>query len=286
MLKIYQLPDDLLEDGPPAADEVIIRHYNSTENSVKNRIMLKCNMINLLVSGTKTVVYPHFTTVIHEGELVLLSSGNMLTSELIRHEQPFSSVLLYFSNEVLHRFLAKQPPPAQSSSKQFVTYKQDDFIRHYIQSLLLLIKTPAVFTAELKRLKLEELLTYLLYVDAQKLQSLKAVAEAPEDYTIRKAVETHVGDMVTVEELAFLCNMSRATFQRKFERIYNTSPQKYLRSKKLEMAAELLAANAEQPSAVYFKVGYQNHASFSAAFREQFGVTPSEYQVKYMSVVR
>lgn len=286
MLKIYQLPDDLLEAGAPPADEVIIRQYNSVEGSVKNRIMLKCNMINLLVSGTKTVVYPHATTVIHEGELVLLSSGNMLTSELIRHQQPFASVLVYFSNDVLHRFLAKQTQSAQQPAKHFVTYKQDEFIRHYIQSLLLLLKTPASFTAGLKRLKLEELLTYLLYVDAAKLQSLRAVAEAPEDYTIRKAVESHIGETVTVEELAFLCNMSRATFQRKFERIYNTSPQKYLRGKKLEMAAELLVTSAEQPSAVYFKVGYQNHASFSAAFREQFGMTPSEYQNHNLSVVR
>jgi len=286
MLKIYQLPDDLVEGPLPSADEVIIRHYNSNESSVKNRIMLKCNMINLLVSGSKTVVYPHATTVIHEGELVILSSGNMLTSELIKHQQPFSSVLLYFSNEVLHRFLARQTQSAQPAAKQFVTYKQDEFIRHYIQSLLLLLKTPALFTADLRQLKLEELLTYLLHVNAVKLRSLRTIAEAPEDYAIRKTVESHIGETVTVEELAFLCNMSRATFQRKFERIYNTSPQKYLRSKKLEMAAELLATNAEQPSAVYFKVGYQNHASFSAAFREQFGLTPSEYQSHYMSATR
>lgn len=286
MLKIYQLPDDLIEGATPPADEVIIRHYNSNESSVKNRIMLKCNMINLLVSGSKTVVYPHATTIIHEGELVILSSGNMLTSELIKHQQPFSSVLLYFSNEVLHRFLARQTQSAQPAAKQFVTYKQDEFIRLYIQSLLLLLKTPALFTADLRQLKLEELLTYLLHVNAVKLRSLRTIAEAPEDYAIRKTVESHIGETVTVEELAFLCNMSRATFQRKFERIYNTSPQKYLRSKKLEMAAELLATNAEQPSAVYFKVGYQNHASFSAAFREQFGLTPSEYQSHYMSATR
>lgn len=244
-------------------------------------------MINLLVSGTKTVVYPHATTIVNEGELVVLSSGNMLTSELIRRQQPFSSVLLYFSDELLHRFIGKHSKPcAQAQTNQFVIYKQDAFIAHYIQSLILLLTAPGALSAELKRLKLEELLAYLLHTDAAKLQSLRVMAGTPEDYIIRKAVESHIGEPVTVEELAFLCNMSRATFQRRFEKIYNTSPQKYLRSQKLQMAAGLLVSAAAQPSDVYFKVGYQNHASFSAAFREEFGVTPSQYQAGIMSARR
>jgi transcriptional regulator GlxA family with amidase domain len=93
-----------------------------------------------------------------------------------------------------------------------------------------LLTAPGALSAELKRLKLEELLAYLLHTDAAKLQSLRVMAGTPEDYIIRKAVESHIGEPVTVEELAFLCNMSRATFQRRFEKIYNTSPQKYLRT--------------------------------------------------------
>ncbi|MBO9563829.1 MAG: helix-turn-helix transcriptional regulator [Niastella sp.] len=282
---IYHLPDDLMSDRELPADEVIIRHYQSAYTSEKNKIMLSRNMINLLVSGTKTVVYPHETAVLHGGELVLLSTGNMLTSELISDDKGFASLLVYFSNDVLNRFLLKhdhllQQLPGQASPKPFQIYRQDAFIRHFIQSLLLLVSNPTAFSAELRQLKLEELLLYLLQQDAAKLRALQIVSQDTGELQLKKVVETHIGQPVTVEELAFLCNMSSSTFKRKFERLYNTSPQKWLREQKLQLAADLLHSSSEIPSEVYHKVGYQNHSSFSAAFREHFGVTPSDYQAR------
>jgi hypothetical protein len=40
----------------------------------------------------------------------------------------------------------------------------------------------------------------------------------------------------------------------------------------------MLRSYDESPSGIYMKVGYQNHSSFSEAFRNYFGSTPSDYQ--------
>lgn len=85
--------------------------------------------------------------------------------------------------------------------------------------------------------------------------------------------------------MAFLCHMSTSTFKRRFSEIYHTTPQKWLLTRKLEMAAELLRSSEESPSGVYLKVGYQNHSSFSQAFRNHFGNTPSDYQQQQLNVV-
>ena len=50
----------------------------------------------------------------------------------------------------------------------------------------------------IKKLKLEELLLYLLGKDPQKLYSLLIVAENDEDLQLRKAVESNIGTPVTV----------------------------------------------------------------------------------------
>jgi AraC-like DNA-binding protein len=71
--------------------------------------------------------------------------------------------------------------------------------------------------------------------------------------------------------------MSLSTFNRRFVRLYGTTPNKWLLRRRMEQAAVLLNER-EKPSDVYLKVGYENHSSFSQSFKQVFGVTPKEYQ--------
>jgi len=289
-MKTYYLPDDILDGSTAGPDEVVIRSYTSGQDSVKNRIVLNQNMINLLASGTKTVVYPDATAVVNAGELVVLSTGNVLTSELLTGGQQFSSILFYFSNELFNRFLIKYDHLLQNiaplrGKQPFFIFKQDNFIKQFIASLQLLIAAESELPAAVRTLKLEELLLYLLHFDPERFRAIQIITKDKEQLQIKKVVESHVGQLITVDELAFLCHMSTSTFKRRFSEIYHTTPQKWLLTRKLEMAAELLSSGGESPSGVYLKVGYQNHSSFSEAFRNHFGHTPSDYQQQQLNVL-
>lgn len=290
-LNTYNLPDDLITGTYVDKNEVIIRHYESGHDSVKNKIILTRNMINLVISGNKTVIYPETTITVQEGELVILSTGNMLTSEVISNKKDFASMLIYFSNDLLKNFWVKYQSPlsetASAKEKQpFLIYQQDGFIKQYVQSLLVLLQGASGLSAGIKQIKLEELLLYLFQHDPARLQSLQIISKDHTDLQLKKAVETHIGLPITVEELAFLCNMSSSTFKRNFNRLYGTSPQQWLLERKLEKAAELLKFADESPSGVYLKVGYKNHSSFSYAFRQHFGINPSDYQAQQLNVLR
>ncbi|WP_431292943.1 helix-turn-helix domain-containing protein [Pedobacter sp. P26] len=289
-MNTYYLPDDILNGSTMGVDEVVIRCYTSGQDSVKNRIVLTQNMINLLVSGTKTVVYPDATAVVNAGELVVLSAGNVLTSELLTGGQQFTSILFYFSNELFNKFLIKYDHLLQSviplsGKKSFLTFKQDNFIKQFIVSMQALMATESELPAAVRSIKLEELLLYLLHFDPERFRAIQILTKDREQLQIKKVVESHVGQLITVDELAFLCHMSTSTFKRRFSEIYHTTPQKWLLNRKLEMAAELLRSGGESPSGVYLKVGYQNHSSFSEAFRNHFGHTPSDYQQQQLNVV-
>jgi AraC-like DNA-binding protein len=288
-MNTFYLPDDISGGSPAGADEVVIRCYTSGQDSVKNRIVLNQNMINLLISGTKTVVYPDATAVVNAGELVVLSTGNVLTSELLTGGQQFSSILFYFSNELFNRFLIKYDHLLQRvtplrGKQPFLIFKQDNFIKQFIASMQALINTESELPAAVRLIKLEELLLYLLHFDPERFRAIQIITKDREQLQIKKVAESHVGQLITVDELAFLCHMSTSTFKRRFSGIYHTSPQKWLLTRKLEMAAELLRSSAESPSGVYLKVGYQNHSSFSEAFRNHFGNTPSDYQQQQLNV--
>jgi AraC-like DNA-binding protein len=288
-MNTYYLPDDLLDDSAARPDEVIIRYYNSDRDSIKNRIVLNQNMINLLISGKKTIIYPDATAVVNAGELVVLSTGNVLASELLAGTDRFTSVLFYFSNEVFNRFLIKyehllkQNTP-KADKQPFLIFRQDSFIKHFIASLETILGNGGNLPAEIRLLRIEELLLYLFQSDPERFHAIEILTRDKQQLQIRKVVESQVGQPTTVDDLAFLCHMSASTFKRKFSEIYQTSPQKWLLARRLELAADLLKSFDESPSGIYMKVGYQNHSSFSEAFRNHFGSTPSDFRQKHLNV--
>lgn len=266
---------------------VTIRHYQSRHNSVRNKIVLHQNMINILKRGRKTVIYPEGTTTVREGEFLVLSAGNCLTSEVISDNQDFASLILYFDNTVLTDFFVRHQQMLRADEMQerklFLLYRQDDFIQHYVQSVEVLLSS-GQFTPALQRVKIEELLLYLYQQSPQRFLSLMAKGPDSEEMQLRRVVENNIEHSVTVEELAFLCNASVSTFKRRFARVYGTSPQKFLVSRRMALAAALLSQAHERPGQVFQKVGYENHSSFSQAFKQQYGVTPREYHESQLNV--
>jgi AraC-like DNA-binding protein len=74
--------------------------------------------------------------------------------------------------------------------------------------------------------------------------------------------------------------MSLATFKRKFSTLYSESPAKWLQAQRLEMAARLMTQKNIKPAEVYLQAGYENHSSFSKAFKAHFGMSPKDYSLK------
>ena len=284
---IYNLPNDFnlpKEQGKP----VIIRSHQATSNSANNKSIIHQNMVDIVIAGKKTIIDVYNITSLEAGELMILSKGSSLISQALPKQGLFHNLVIYFTNEVFAEFWIKYTTGNNESAKgisnqPFITYRQDEFINNYINSVLLLLKSPSKFSDKFKQIKLEELLLYLLYTDPGKLQSLSVIAKDNEDMQFRKAAESHVTSPISVEELAFLCNTSVSTFKRKFFRIYGTSPQKWLTQQKMRIAANLLKHPHERPGSVYEKIGYENQSSFILAFKKQYGMTPREYQQANLS---
>jgi AraC-like DNA-binding protein len=282
-MTVYNIPHDLLPAGSPVPTSSLIRSYISQQPTVKNKMVLNWNMLNLLIDGRKTIIQATGAVTVYQDEILLMAAGNCLTSELLSDQGQFRSILLYFSNQVLEDFYVRQAAllhqPGVGPGAPLVTFAKDDFIRNYIESLRLLLQAPTPPSPEIQQLKLEELLLYLLHTNPAGLRTFRRTPRtSPPELTLRQVVETHVTQPITVEELAFLCHMSVSTFQRKFAGIYGQPPQKWLLHQRMQHAAALLHHQHQHPSDVYQQVGYESHSSFSEAFKKTFGVSPREFK--------
>jgi AraC-like DNA-binding protein len=282
-LVIYNLPD-YFNSTEEQCKPVIIRSHQASTSSANIKSIIHQNMVDIIIAGKKTIIDAYNITALEAGEMMILSKGSSLISQALPEQGLFHNLVIYFTNEVLADFWIKYTTGGNGNSKKkakqpFITYRQDVFISNYINSVLLLLKLPSKFSDQLKQVKLEELLLYLLHTDPEKLRSLSMIAKDDEDMKLRKAAESHITTPISVDELAFLCNTSLSTFKRKFLNIYGTSPQRWLTRQKMQLAANLLKLPKERPGSVYGQVGYANQSSFILAFKNEYGMTPKEYQL-------
>jgi len=286
-MRSQQIPFELLSNTAEhrTPDPIYICDYQSAVVSVKSRIVLSHHLFNFLLAGEKSVYYTGSKAVIDPSKFILLSSGNCLMSEKTADQNGlYKSILLFFDNQVLSDFFIKHPAIVKASGNgwqdtPFFVFEKDGFLENFIGSLSLLLASGQEPTREMQMLKFEEVMLYLCSKYPSQVLALRShLLVADEDAEIRKAMESNLENNITVEELAFLCNISVSTFKRRFARIYGTSPNKWMLQKRMERAATLLQGGTAKASDVYYRVGYENLSSFIQSFKQVYGVTPKKYQ--------
>jgi len=279
----YQIPSDFLTPGTKSPISTYVHHYQTEKSTVRNRIVLSTHLFCFLTEGTKEVVMSNKIVRFGSESFVLITSGNCFMSEKISQKGAYSSALLFFDHALLQEFHFTYKPEIDRiiknkniQNKGIFQFKKDAFTHSFVQSLPFVPK----HSAELNRLKLHEILLYLLETQPEELCSIFASAENNnEDLLFKNIIDSNIDSNLTIQELCFICNMSLSTFKRKFTRIFNDSPTSWLRRKRMEHAAFLLSYNKERPSDIYLRLGYESLSSFTQSFKSIYGKTPKEYQL-------
>ncbi len=94
-------------------------------------------------------------------------------------------------------------------------------------------------------------------------------------------VEEHLGEEnFSIEEFAQQMAMSRSQLHRKLHALTNQSASLFLRSVRLQRAAELLRQHAGNVAEIAYQTGFSSQAYFTRCFQARFGCSPKEYAQK------
>jgi AraC-like DNA-binding protein len=278
-MDIQHLPNDLNID---ATSELQIFDYNVTSSSVKNKVMLNKNVFSFLLEGTKELMTKDKATVIHNDAFLLIKSGNCLMTENLSDTNVYRSVLFFFNDDMLLKLLQKNklPKTVDSSSKPYEIFQYDDYIHHFVMSLIKIKDYDRALQDSLLQTKLEEILTYLLHKNGIGFLNNILTYQNSQSRHFTDVVESNKLNNLTIQELAFLCNMSISTFKRNFEQQYQTSPIKWFQEKRLEYSAYLLSIKKKRPVDIYDEIGFESLSSFTQAFKTKYNTTPKQFQLE------
>ena len=127
-----------------------------------------------------------------------------------------------------------------------------------------------------------ELLYLLSAQDEQRTEALlgpmldRGVAQSLAE--IRRYMEEHLDEHLTIPALSRRACLSATTFKEAFRQRYGLPVHTWLRQRRMERAAELLNTSGLNLEGVAKAVGYSSVSQFAAAFRQQYGVTPGQYR--------
>jgi len=97
----------------------------------------------------------------------------------------------------------------------------------------------------------------------------------------REVVEEHLADPdFKVDTFCREIAMSRAQLHRKLKAVTGQSTREFIRTHRLQRAAQLLEGGYGNVTDVAYAVGFRHLSYFSKSFRAQYGVQPSDYPPK------
>jgi AraC family transcriptional regulator len=95
---------------------------------------------------------------------------------------------------------------------------------------------------------------------------------------VRDYIEEHLDDDISLTTLAELARLSPFHFARAFKQSFELPPHRYLTLRRIERAKELPGQPDLSVTRIGLNVGFSDTSSFSAAFRRETGVTPTDFR--------
>jgi AraC-like DNA-binding protein len=124
-------------------------------------------------------------------------------------------------------------------------------------------------------LKITEAISILRAIDIE-IDNVLANFEEPGKIDLASYMEKNFMFNMPMEKFGYLTGRSITTFKRDFKKTFNTTPQRWLTQKRLELAHYQFVEKNKKPIDVCYEVGFENLSHFSFAFKRHFGYAPTE----------
>ncbi len=91
-------------------------------------------------------------------------------------------------------------------------------------------------------------------------------------------IEAHLDQELTLAELAGVACLSPCHLSRSFKQAVGTGPQRYTVRRRVERAKALLRGSDASLASIAAAVGFADQSHFTAAFRQEIGLTPGRFR--------
>jgi len=218
-------------------------------------------------------------------EGVVMKCGNYLNNwQKSNVDKPSQAIAIHFYPEVLKLIYDDEMPEFLKSDKEFKPVaiekvKINQMIESFMSDILFYFNNSSLVSDELIKIKVKELILLLVNSDesGRILNILKDLFN-PSKYEFKNIINSHLYEDLSIDDLGLLAGLSISTFKRKFKAIFDDSPARYIKNKRLEKASDLIINSNMRISDICYSTGFNDPVHFTKSFSEKFGISPSDYR--------
>lgn len=122
------------------------------------------------------------------------------------------------------------------------------------------------------------LLNYSNYTDLAESRQLNSRLDERQIARVDDYIASHLGESVTIDDLAELLGCSKFYFLREFKKLQGVTPYQYLMSRRLVESKQRLTQTAQSISAIAAALGFNDQSHFTRAFKKEYGLTPGQWR--------
>lgn len=230
------------------------------------------------MEGRKIWHTAHGSYDLYKGSCVFVRKGACIVEQFF--EVTFCLFLFFIPDEFICEVLKSKATPIHKPGKKYdpiITIDNNESVQSFFQSMVPYFNAARVPDQSLLELKFKELILTLADnpVNSELLSYFSSLLQEPQAVSIQRVMEDNFCFNLKLEEFARLTNRSLSAFKRDFQKIFNTTPGKWLIEKRLNHALHLLTNLGKTVAEASFESGFENPSHFSRSFRQYFGYSPA-----------
>lgn len=279
--KLFESPDVtvILREG-----NTCILSKNLEEPAVNREGYISNHVVSVVLAGEQVIrTYDEQTIRVKEGEALFIPRGVYYVSDLLPRKGPFSVVLFYFNDRHIEGFLSETDLTdfKRSSLPPFLLCRLSAPVELFTHSLINIYENHGIKNKQFLDLKILELLhLFNQMVGKQRFADFLFQLTLPKKRNIRTFMERNFHKPLKIEDYAYLTGRSVSTFRRDFKHYFQSTPQKWLKDKRLERAVHILDTRELSVTELAEAVGYEHVSHFIQEFKKKVGLSPKQYQLE------
>ena len=243
----------------------------------KEEVVFDQHMLIWFISGETKIIQANTSHVFGPGDTFLIPRHQLAT--IINYPKdglPHKTVVMHLSVNRLKDFYTKNRVDIiPSYPDKILRFDKHPLLESCLASLIPYFELKQTLPESIASIKIEEAINILRTIDHD-IDNFLANFEEPGKINLTDFMEKNYMFNMTMDKFGYLTGRSLTTFKRDFKKVFQTTPQKWLTQKRLELAHYQIREKKRKPSDVYLEVGFENLSHFTAAFKKHFGYAPTK----------
>ena len=241
------------------------------------------NYLFYVVDGQKTWHSPRGSYPFQKDSCVFVRKGGFILEQIA--DTGFCVMLFFIPDEFICETLHTRTKPLGNYERSFepvMVLESSETLKGFFLSMFSYYYERREPDPALLEIKFKELVLNIADNSANRdlLSYFCSLLHEPQALQLKRVMEDNFCFNLRLEAYAELCNRSLSAFKRDFEKLFQTTPGKWLLERRLQYALELLNHRNRNVSEAAFESGFESSSHFSRAFKARFGKGPMEIRKK------